>query len=198
MPTISQLPVASVVNPGDLFVIVQSAVTKQATDSLVIAAIQSTIQITESQVTNLTADLAARVQTALVTAGPGISIFSSGPGAIQISGTASPTGWTDVTATTQSMVPDNGYTANNAGLVTFTLPATAAYGTTLNVIGKGAGGWLINLNSGQSIHVGSSVTTVTTGSVASTNQFDAISLLCTVANTVWTAMVAPQGNLTIV
>lgn len=37
MPTISQLPVASAVNAGDLFVIVQSGVTKQVTDSLVIS-----------------------------------------------------------------------------------------------------------------------------------------------------------------
>ena len=37
MPKISQLPVASVVNSADLFVIVQAGVTKQATESLVIA-----------------------------------------------------------------------------------------------------------------------------------------------------------------
>jgi len=37
MPKISQLPVASAVNAGDLFVIVQAGVTKQAVDSLVIA-----------------------------------------------------------------------------------------------------------------------------------------------------------------
>lgn len=130
-------------------------------------------------------------------AGPGISI-SVGSDSVTISGTASAMGWTDVTGTSQAMLPDNGYTANNAGLVTFTLPATAAYGTELVVIGKGAGGWTIVENSGQNIQVGATSTTVTTGSVSSTNQFDAITLICTTANTTWTVQSAPQGNLSIV
>lgn len=61
MPAISQLPVATAVNLGDLYVIVQGGVTKQAADSLVLSSIQSAIQITEAQVTNLTSDLAARL-----------------------------------------------------------------------------------------------------------------------------------------
>lgn len=65
MPAISQLPVATSINIGDLYVIVQGGVTKQATDSLVLSSIQSTIQITESQVTNLTTDLANRLISAL-------------------------------------------------------------------------------------------------------------------------------------
>ena len=133
-----------------------------------------------------------------LSAGPGISI-ANGAGTITISGTASGIGWTDVTGVSQAMVADNGYTANNAGLVTFTLPVTAAYGTGLAVIGKGAGGWKINVGTGQNIQVGSSSTTVSTGSVASTNQFDSINLVCTTANTTWTVLGAPQSaGLTIV
>jgi hypothetical protein len=132
-----------------------------------------------------------------LSAGPGISIANAA-GTITISGTASGIGWTDVTGVSQAMVADNGYTANNGSLVTFTLPATAAYGTGLAVIGKGAGGWKINVGSGQNIQVGSLSTTVSTGSVASTNQFDVINLVCTTANTTWTVLGGVQGNLTIV
>jgi len=133
-----------------------------------------------------------------LTAGPGISIANSA-GGVTISGTASGIGWTDVTGTSQAMVADNGYTSNNAGLVTLTLPATAAYGTGLAVVGKGAGGFTIAQNALQNIQVGSSSSTVGVGgSVSSTNRFDSINLVCTTANTTWTVLGAVQGNLTIV
>jgi hypothetical protein len=135
---------------------------------------------------------------ATLTAGPGISIANAA-GSITISGTASPTGWTDVTGTTQAISPDQGYTANNAGLVTFTLPTVAAYGTEINIIGKGAGGWLIAQNAGQNIQIGAVSSTVGVGgSVASSNRFDAVDLICTLANTTWTTKSGPEGNLTIV
>lgn len=136
---------------------------------------------------------------ATLSAGPGISI-SNASNAITISGTGSGIGWTEVTGTTQAMVADNGYVANNGGLVTLTLPATAAFGTAISLIGKGAGGWLIAQNAGQNIQIGSSSSSVGVGgSVASTNRFDAISLICTTANTTWTAENGPQSaGLTIV
>jgi len=91
------------------------------------------------------------------------------------------------------MVADNGYVSNNAGLVTLTLPTTAAFGTAISIIGKGAGGWAIAQNSGQNVQVGSVSSTVGAGgSVASTNRFDSIDLLCTTANTTWTVQGGPQ------
>lgn len=237
MPTISQLPVATSVGSTDIFPFDQVGVTKSCTASLITALIQSTLQISESQVTNLTSDLAARLQTAnnlseltatagtaraniglpaltngetyigstginpvagTITGSGGITV-STGAGTINISGNASSLSWTDVTATSQAMVAENGYTANNAGLVTLTLPLAAAYGTGISIIGKGAGGWSIAQNSGQNIQVGSlSSTTGAGGSVSSTNRFDSINLVCTTANTTWTVMGGVQGNLTIV
>lgn len=134
-----------------------------------------------------------------LTAGPGISI-ANGPGAITISGTGSGIGWTEVTGTTQAMTADNGYVANNGAVVVFTLPATAAFGTVLNVVGKGSGGWRVDQNSGQNIRVGSVSSTVGAGgSVASTNRYDSFELLCTTANTTWTVFGGPQSaGLTIV
>jgi len=103
--------------------------------------------------------------------------------------------WTDVTGTSQAAAVDKGYTANNAGLVTITLPATAAYGSIIEVAGQGAGGWLIAQNAGQLIHFGSAVsTTGVTGSIASTLQFDTIRLVCAVADTEFTVL-SSVGNL---
>jgi hypothetical protein len=129
---------------------------------------------------------------ATLTAGPGVSI-ANGPASITISGTGSGIGWTEVTGTSQAAAADSGYVTNNAGLVTVTLPATAAFGTALSIIGKGAGGWSLAQNSGQNIQVGSVSSTVGAGgSVASTNRFDSIDLLCTTANTTWTVQGGPQ------
>ncbi len=129
-----------------------------------------------------------------LTAGPGVSI-ANGAGSITISGTGSGTGFTEVTGTSQAMVADAGYVSNNAGLVTFTLPVTAAFGTSQTVVGLGAGGWKINQNSGQNIQVGNQTTTVGVGgSLASANRYDSIDLLCVVANTTWVAWGAPQSS----
>lgn len=133
-----------------------------------------------------------------LSAGSGISI-SNGAGTITIAGTGSGIGWTEVTGATQAMVADNGYVANRGTLVTFTLPATAAFGTALNVMGKGAGGWTIAQNAGQNIQIGSSSSTVGVGgSVSSSNQFDTVEFICTTADTTWTHLGGPQGNITIV
>lgn len=135
---------------------------------------------------------------ATLTGGSGVSI-TNGAASITISSTGGGTSWTEVTGTSQSMAIDNGYVANNAGLVTLTLPAIAAFGTIVRICGKGAGGWLIAQNAGQSIRLGSSTTTIgVAGSLASTNSGDSIDLLCTTANTVWTAQGAPQGIITVV
>ena len=129
-----------------------------------------------------------------LTAGSGISI-SNTAGAITISGTGSGIGWTEITGTSQAGAADSGYVSNNAGLVTITLPTTAAFGTAFSVIGKGAGGWLIAQNSGQNIQIGNTSSTVGAGgSVASSNAFDSIDLLCTTANTTWTIQGGGQSS----
>ena len=92
--------------------------------------------------------------------------------------------WNEVTGTTQTAAADNGYIANNAGLVTVTLPATCAVGKVIHVAGKGSGGWTIAQNAEQTIVYGNvSSTTGTGGSVSSTHARDCIGLLCTVADT---------------
>ena len=106
--------------------------------------------------------------------------------------------WNEVTGTSSAMAVSNGYIANNAGLVTLTLPATAALGSVIEVSGKGAGGWLIAQNSGQTIHFGNSTTTTGVGgSLASTLQYDTVKILCITANTTWVVL-SNVGNLTVV
>ncbi len=96
------------------------------------------------------------------------------------------------------MIADNGYIANNGGLVTLTMPATSNVGAEIDIIGKGAGGWIVQCGVGQTIIVGSSITS-SAGSVASTAAQDSFYMICTVANTEWTVGSGPQSaGLTIV
>ena len=133
---------------------------------------------------------------ATLTAGSGISIANAG-GSITISSSSGTTSWTVVTGTTQAMAVNSGYISNNAGLVTLTLPSTAAVGSIIQMQGLGAGGWQIAQNSSQLIHIGSQVTTTgVSGFLASTNQYDSLTLLCVVANTTFTVLGGPQGNIT--
>lgn len=105
--------------------------------------------------------------------------------------------WTDVTGTSATMAVNNGYVADNAGLVTLTLPATAAFGSVFRIVGKGAGGWTIAQATGQTIHFLGSNTTTTTGSLSSTTRYDCVELICTTANTDFVVR-SSMGNITIV
>jgi hypothetical protein len=134
---------------------------------------------------------------ATLTAGSGI-VIANGAGSITISANGEGLSWTDVTGVSQTAAPNNGYTTNNSSLVTVTLPAVISYGAIIRVVGKGTGGWTIAQNAGQSIHIGTSTTTVgASGSLSSTAQFDGVELLCSVANTTFTAL-SWVGNLTVV
>jgi hypothetical protein len=125
-------------------------------------------------------------------------LTSNGPGVLpsyQAQGTFP---WVVVAGTAQAMSVNTGYTSNNAGLVTLTMPPTASVGDTLVVTGLGAGGWTIAQNAGQLINVGSNATTTgIAGSISSTNAFDSITFTCVVANTTWVTR-SEVGNLTLV
>jgi hypothetical protein len=133
---------------------------------------------------------------AAITAGAGLSVTNSA-GSITIAATGAQT-WTDVTGTSAAMAIDNGYVSDNAGLVTLTLPASPVLGSMIRVTGKGAGGWKIAQNAGQLINFGVSTTTTGTGgSLASTNTFDSVTLVCITATTTFN-VIASVGNITVV
>lgn len=94
----------------------------------------------------------------------------------------------DVTGTSQAMAVNTTYIADNAGLVTFTLPATAVQGTEITISGNGAGGWTIAQNANQVIKMNNLTTTTgVNGSVSSTNRFNSVTMIATVggASTTW-------------
>jgi len=104
----------------------------------------------------------------------------------------------EVTGTTQAMAIRTRYIANNAGLVTFTLPDTAAVGDFVEVEGYGAGGWKIAQNAGENIiFLNVASTTGITGYVASRTRYDSVHLRCVVASTTWTVVNA-VGELDVI
>lgn len=130
-----------------------------------------------------------------ITPGVGISI-ANGPGSITITALAGGFAWTEVPAPGVTMTINSGYIANDVVLVTLTLPAIAAQGSIIRVVGKGAGGWSIAQNAGQVIHFGAFDTTPGVGgSLSSNQQYDCVELLCTTADTDFTVM-SVMGNLT--
>jgi hypothetical protein len=108
--------------------------------------------------------------------------------------TASGVSTTNVTGTSATMTASgaiNIFTANNAGLVTLTLPSTFSIGQVFRVVGVGAGGWKIAQVAGQSVNYESGgatavTTTGTGGSLSSGLATDCIDLVATVANTTLT------------
>ena len=141
--------------------------------------------------------------TATITAGSGITVTpTANTITIAMSGSTAGFTWNDVTTPTQTMVANNGYVADNAAQVTMTLPATAAFGTMIRVTGGlsglSTGSWKIAQPAGVQIHYGNQNTTRgVTGSLTSTNQYDAIEMVCVVANTDWTVSSGTQGNITV-
>lgn len=144
--------------------------------------------------------------TPALVAGSNVTITGSWPNqTIASSGGGSSFTWNTVSGTTQALAVANGYIPTNAALCTLTLPATAAVGDEVRVIGSGAGGWKIAQNSGQTIHWGSlNSTTGTGGFVTSVDQttsvvtrYATIGLRCITANTDWIVEIS-QGNLDIV
>lgn len=159
------------------------------TDSL--AANAFTIEIQRSAAVSSTAS-----------ANNGVSHFDSAYFTVDTNAFVSLTGlssffWIEVTGTSDNMIPNRGYVANNAGLVTLTLPVSAAFGTVIRVCGKGTGLWRIAQNASQQIHLGSVSTTIGAGGrIDAADRRDCIELLCTVADTEWTALSASTLTIT--
>lgn len=129
--------------------------------------------------------------------GTGLSTVGSGS-TITFNVTGAGLEFTEVTGTSQAMAINVGYILNNVGLVTATLPSTAALGSVIAVVGKGSGGWRIAQNAGQTIHQNSTnSTTGAGGSVSSTAQYNCAFLVCITANTDW-VIYDSQGILTFV
>jgi hypothetical protein len=131
---------------------------------------------------------------ATLTAGAGISITNAA-GAVTVAVTGSGMAWEEVTDATKAMAIATAYGANRGGGVTFTLPATAAAGSVMEIVGI-AGLWVLAQNAGQTVYLGSTNTTAGIGgSLTATNAGDCITLRCITANTAF-RVTAWVGNIT--
>jgi hypothetical protein len=127
----------------------------------------------------------------LITNGNG----TAGNPTITVAGLGMP--WTVVTGASQAMAVNSGYIANRAGTVAFTLPTTSAVGDTIIVTGiNTTTGWSIAYTTNQQIFFGTATATLTTGSLASTQIRDSVTLVCVVANLNWN-VVSSVGNITV-
>ena len=105
--------------------------------------------------------------------------------------------WSIVTAN-ETMTINTGTVANKGTLLTLTLPATASVGSVIRVVGMNTGLWRIAQNTGGKIHFGDLVTTTGVGGYfESVTAYDAMELVCVVADNEW-AVVSSIGNFTYV
>ena len=132
---------------------------------------------------------------ATLSAGTGIGITNAA-GSITINGVGAGLTWT-VIAADQTAAINNGYICNKVGVLTLTMPATAAVGSIVAVvnINTAASTKILSQNPGQ-LQFGNVLATANTGSFTSTALGDVLYLVCTTANTTWYAFAA-QGNWTI-
>lgn len=136
---------------------------------------------------------------ATITAGAGISITNAA-GSITVAAAGGGLTWSVITAD-QSATVNNGYICNKAGLLTLTLPASAAIGDIIRVTGiNTALGWKIAQNANQRIHFGtSSTTTGVGGSLESTNIRDSVEIVCVVSgSSTQYNVLSSIGNITVV
>ncbi len=133
-----------------------------------------------------------------LTAGTGIAITNTA-GAISISAPGG-TGfsWTVLTAGA-ALASNNGYFCNGAAPLGLSLPVASNVGDVIQIVGMNTGnGWSVSQAAGQQIVIGTSAsTTGAAGFISSTQNADAIYLVCSVANLQWTASMSPQGNITV-
>lgn len=131
-----------------------------------------------------------------ITGGHGITTTGSGD-TVTITSTDS-VSWNEVVGTSETMEVDSGYIANNASLVTLTLPSSANVGDYIRVAGKGVGMWKIAQNNSQTIHFGvTDTTTGTSGYLQSTAQYDCVEMICIAQDTDFVVL-SSVGNITIV
>jgi len=128
------------------------------------------------------------------------SVSTSGAGnTVTITAAGGGFTWSVITGASQTIAVKNGYFANRAGVVAFTLPAAAAVGDTFSVYNMNTAlGWSISQAAGQTIKFGNTDTTVGVGgSLASTANGDGVEIVCSVANTNF-VVVQSIGNITVV
>jgi hypothetical protein len=106
--------------------------------------------------------------------------------------------WQTITAS-QTLGINNGYICiASGGNLSLALPSTSVVGALISIILDGSTSFTITQGAGQSIQLASrNTTTGTGGSLATTQQGDSVSMVCSVANLRWNIF-SSTGNLTII
>lgn len=157
-----------------------------------------TINAGETIATTYTADSGSATPAAnnLNIVGSGSTTTSGSGDTITINSSGGGLSWNEVTAVgPTAMAVDMGYVANFTSRVELLLPDTAAFGSVIEIVGVGTGGWQINQNAGETIYFGdSSTTTGASGTIQSSEDRACVKLVCISANTDW-AISYSSGNL---
>ncbi len=135
---------------------------------------------------------------ATLTSSGGTITFTPGANTLNLESAVTPgTTWQEVTGPA-NMVANNGYIANNAGTrVEVTIPVTVALGAVFEVANKGAAGWKIIQQAGQSIRFGFLTSTGgATGFIQSSEVNNCVKIVCITANTEFMVVTA-VGNITV-
>lgn len=131
---------------------------------------------------------------ATLTAGNAMAI-TNGSNSIGLNVTGGGFNWVNVTGTTQSFFSRQGYFANNASQVNFTVGGINI-GDAFKVVGKGAGGWRITPSATVVIVFGTSSTTPTTGYIESSHFRDCVEIIASSATEM--IVINSVGDITIV
>ena len=125
---------------------------------------------------------------------------TNGPGTIDITTVGGGGGitWSNISAN-QTLSINNGYFCSGGGALSLALPAVSAVGDTIEIVLIGSASFTVTQGAGQSIRIGNIATTAGVGgSMASTQQGDAIRMICQAANLTWILGAGSIGNLTVV
>lgn len=179
-----------------------TGVTSLTANAPVLSGATSTTALTTLPLTNgqlIIGSTGAIPVASTLTAGTGISI-TNGAGSITLANVAQPgIVWSVIIAGSGTLTANNGYIANNAGTISFSLPATATIGDTYRVTGiNNATGWKITQNAGQTIHFGTATTTTgVLGSLESSATRDSVEIVCVATNNTFN-VISSIGNITVV
>lgn len=173
-----------------------------ATNSSVLVAGSTGTPVWSSTMTNgqiIIGSTGATPTAATLSTGNGVSI-TNGAGSVTFAVTSGGFNIVNQNTSSATLAAQNNYIINNgASLVTLTLPTTAALGDTYIITGQSSGGWEIAQTAGQTIHIVAQTTTSGVGgSLASTNQYDNVSVICIIANTTFAVTNMVSAGLTIV
>lgn len=174
------------------------------TNGVIISGITNTSPLAAVTLTNgqiIIGNTSGAPAAANLTAGTGVSI-TNGANSITIATKAGGYNWNNITSASQTIVSGNGYISNNSGAtVTYTLTASPSLGDSIIIAGgnnsSATAPWLVALGSvTQKFHFGNAVITTGTGTLAATQRFDTIQLVCIVggSNAEW-LVINSIGNI---